>query len=292
MTTLATPGPAVVHRARPTAARSARWRVVLRCTHELALLAALYAVYLVARSAIGVEPVTAHVRGQQILDAERVLHLDIERGLNEVVIAIPALGLVLAYLYATLHYLVTPAVLLWTALRRREGYVVARNALLVATSFGLVCYWLLPTAPPRLLDAGFIDVMAHFSDAGWWGEAASAPRGMEGLSNQFAALPSLHVGWAMWVAYALHDNLRSVRLRRWVWLYPAVMTVDVMATANHYLVDAVAGIGCVWVAHWVACRWGSRGPGQLRPRGPRRHRTRGRLRRPRRAPPRWGPAAP
>jgi hypothetical protein len=103
MTTLATPASAVVDRPLSTGTWSAKGRVALRCTSELALLAALYA-----------------------------------------------------------------------------GYVMARNALLVATSLGLVGYWLLPTAPPRLLDAGFTDVMAHFSNLGWWGDAASAPRGMEG----------------------------------------------------------------------------------------------------------------
>lgn len=257
MTTLA-PCPAVVHGPRPATTWSARGRAALRCTYELALLAALYGGYVVARSAIGVHPVTAHLRGRQILDLEILLHLDIERGLNDVAIAIPLVGLLLAYVYATLHYVVTPVVLLWTALRRREGYVRARNALLVATALGLVCYWLLPTAPPRLLDAGFVDVMAHFSEVGWWGEAASAPRGMEGLSNQFAAFPSLHVGWATWVALVLRDNLRSDRLRRWVWVYPAVMTLDVMATANHYLLDAVAGIACVYAGHRVARRWDAR----------------------------------
>ena len=258
MTTLATVGPAVVQRPCPAATRSARGRAALRCTYELALLAALYAGYVVARSAIGVHPVAAHLRGQQILDAESLLHLDVERGLNEIAIAIPAVGLVLAYLYATLHYVVTPAVLLWIALRRREGYVRARNALLVATALGLVCYWLLPTAPPRLLDAGFTDVMAYFHAAGWWGDAASAPRGLEGLTNEFAAFPSLHVGWAMWVALTLHDNLRSDSIRPWVWVYPALMTVDVMATANHYLLDAVAGIACVWLGHRLARAWESR----------------------------------
>jgi hypothetical protein len=252
MTTLATAAPVVVHPPLSNRTRTARGRAALRCGYELALLAALYAGYVVARSAIGVHPLVAHERGEQILDVERFLHVDVEGGLNQLAVAVPLVGLALAYVYATLHYVVTPAVLLWTALRRRQGYVRARNALLVATSLGLVCYWLLPTAPPRLLDAGFTDVMAYFSDVGWWGDAASAPRGMEGMTNQFAAFPSLHVGWAMWVALVLHDNIRNPRLRRWVWVYPALMCVDVMATANHYLLDALAGIACVCVGHWVA----------------------------------------
>jgi phosphoribosylamine--glycine ligase len=86
--------------------------------------------------------------------------------------------------------------------------------------------------------------MAIFSEWGWWGEAASAPRGMEGLSNQYAAMPSLHVGWAVWVALMLSAHSGSATVRRWAWTYPALTTVVVMATANHYLLDAVAGALC------------------------------------------------
>jgi hypothetical protein len=96
--------------------------------------------------------------------------------------------------------------------------------------------------------------MAAFSDWGWWGEAASAPRGMEGLSNQYAALPSLHVGWALWCALQVRANTSSRVLRRWAWTYPALIALVVMATANHYLLDAVAGAAVVWVGHYVAGR--------------------------------------
>jgi hypothetical protein len=149
-----------------------------------------------------------------------------------------------AYLYATLHYVATPATLVWIAVRRRGAYAVARNALLIATAIGLLGYRLLPTAPPRLVGAGLTDTMAVFSDLGWWGGAASAPRGMESLSNQYAAMPSLHVGWAVWVAACLGVHARRRLVRRWAWTYPALMALVVMATANQYLLDVVAGTGC------------------------------------------------
>lgn len=227
----------------------------VRWIFELGLLALLYAGYLSARALMGVHVGEAEQRGQQLLDLEALAHLDVERPLNALITAVPALGLIFAYLYATLHYLVTPAVLLWVAVRRRAGYRQARNAILAATAIGLIGYWLLPTAPPRLLDADFTDTMAAFSGVGWWGQAASAPRGMEALSNQYAALPSLHVGWAVWVALCLrrHSNRRLVR--RWAWIYPALMSVVVMATANHYLVDALAGVACACLGYWLAGRF-------------------------------------
>ncbi len=252
MTTLAEPR--ALRRPAPTP-------FFLRCGRELGLLASLYLGYVLARGAMSIQVDEAHDRGRQLLRLEEMLFLDIERQLNAFVIAVPAIGIASAYLYATLHYLLTPAVLLWVAVRRSHGYRRARTSLLVATAVGLVCYWLLPTAPPRLLDAGFTDVMAHFSDIGWWGEAASAPRGLEGFSNQFAALPSLHVGWAVWVAFALHANVRRSGLRPWVWGYPLLMTFVVMATANHYLIDALAGAACVVIGELVA-RWVDRRSGR------------------------------
>jgi hypothetical protein len=237
----------------PTAA-STPDQTRVRWVLELGLLALLYAGYLTARALMGVHVDEAQQRGQRLLDLEALVHLDVERPLNALLTAVPALGLMFAYLYATLHYLVTPAVLVWVAVRRRAGYRQARNALLAATAIGLIGYWLLPTAPPRLIESGFTDTMAAFSGVGWWGQAASAPRGMEALSNQYAALPSLHVGWAVWVALCLrrHSNRRLVR--RWAWVYPALMTVVVMATANHYLADALAGAACAVLGDWLARR--------------------------------------
>ena len=220
---------------------------------ELALLAALYGVYMLARALVGVHPEAAMDRGRWLLDLEATARIDIERPLNSAVHAVPALAVLADYVYARLHYLVTP--LVWLALRHRDGYRRGRNALLIASALGLVGFWLLPTAPPRLLDAGaFLDMMAVFSDWGWWGEAASAPRGMEGLSNQYAALPSLHVGWALWSALQVRANTNRRLLRHWAWTYPALITVVVMATANHYLLDAVAGAAVVLAGHAIASR--------------------------------------
>ncbi len=252
--------PIRVRRSGLSVAMSAAQRrsAVVRWGCELGLIAVLYSAYLAGRAAMGVHTGPAMETGQCILDLEAMAGLDVERPLNVLVMAVPPVALLFAYLYATLHYVATPAALVWIAVRRGGGYLRARNGLLIATAIGLVGYWLLPTAPPRLLDAGFTDVMATFSGVGWWGEAASAPRGMEGLSNQFAAFPSLHVGWAMWVALALRANVRSAAVRGWVFAYPALMTLVVMATANHYLLDALGGIACAALGHWLAGCWEGR----------------------------------
>ena len=97
---------------------------------ELALLAALYGVYMLARALVGVHPAAAMDRGRWLLDLEASARIDIERPLNSAVHAVPVLAVLADYVYASLHYLVTPLVLVWLAVRHRDGYRRGRNALL------------------------------------------------------------------------------------------------------------------------------------------------------------------
>ncbi|MFD7976033.1 phosphatase PAP2 family protein [Streptomyces sp. NPDC059071] len=210
---------------------------------ELVLIGAVYAAYscgrLLARGDVG----TAVGHGLTILRAEDFLGIAVERPLNRLFTAVPALGVPADFAYASLHYLVTPAVLVWLFRRRPAHYRAARTWLMVSTLLGLVGFTLLPTCPPRLLDPGhgFVDTMARFSSYGWWGGEASAPRGLGALTNQYAAMPSLHVGWALWCGVMLWRYGRTPLSRALGVGYPLLTVLVVMGTANHYLLDAVAG---------------------------------------------------
>jgi hypothetical protein len=141
---------------------------------------------------------------------------------------------------------VTPAVLVWLRRRHARSYGPARTALIVATLLGLVGFWLYPTAPPRMLaGSGFVDTLAYFSDWGWWSTDASAPKGLGGLTNELAAMPSLHVGWAVWVGWYAATHARRRWVRALAVAYPVVTSVVVVATANHYWLDVVAGAALV-----------------------------------------------
>ena len=148
------------------------------------------------------------------------------------------------FAYASLHYLVTPAVLVWLWRRHPTHYRLARTWLMISTLIGLAGFTMLPTAPPRLLPGGygFVDTMAQYSPYGWWGADASAPRGMGSLTNQYAAMPSLHVGWALWCGLILFRLGRHWPVRAIGAIYPVVTVLVVLGTANHYLTDAVAGV--------------------------------------------------
>ncbi|MFI6205237.1 phosphatase PAP2 family protein [Streptomyces sp. NPDC051041] len=215
----------------------------LRWWTELPLILLVYACYSAGRLLARGDVSHAVDHGLAILRIEKALHLNAEHPLNRLFTREPWLGVPADFWYASLHYLVTPVLLVWLFRSRAVRYRAARTWLMTSTFIGLIGFTLLPTCPPRLLDAGhgFVDTMAHYSAYGWWGGEASAPRGLGGMTNQYAAMPSLHVGWALWCGVVLwrYGGTRTARAAGVG--YPLVTTVVVMGTANHYFLDAVAG---------------------------------------------------
>jgi hypothetical protein len=214
---------------------------------ELALLALLYVGYSAARLLADGDVARAVANAHDLLHLESLLHLDVERSANHLLTGVPGLALVASYWYSALHYLVTPAVLVWVYRRHALGYRRARNALVLATATGLAGFVLLPMAPPRMLP-GYIDVLSSTSTHGWWGADASAPKGLGGLTNELAAMPSLHVGWALWCAWVVFLCSRRWWLRALAASYAAGTVLVVLGTANHYLLDAVAGAALIGAA--------------------------------------------
>jgi hypothetical protein len=174
------------------------------------------------------------------------------RRLNHVVSTRPYLALPADYAYATLHYVVTLVVLVWLWRAHPIAYLSARRSLMAATLLGLVGFATVPLAPPRMLP-GFIDTMARYGHYGWWDSAASAPRGLGSLTNEFAAMPSLHVGWAIWCGWMVARHAQRGSVRGLALAYPALVVLVVLSTANHYLLDAVAGL-FVLLTGFAICR--------------------------------------
>jgi hypothetical protein len=229
-----------------------RWAwTALKGVREVLLVVGVYSLYDLTRFLVAGDHDGAISHGLWLLRHERSWGLDPEHVLNRVCSAHIMLGLPADYAYATLHYIVTPVVLIWMWRAHGPSYGRARTVLMIATILGLIGFSLLPVAPPRLLP-GFVDTMAKFSHWGWWSNDASAPRGLGGDTNQFAAMPSLHVGWALWSGWQLLRHGRHTVTRVLGVLYPLVMSVVVLATANHYLLDVVGGVVAVLVAAAVA----------------------------------------
>ncbi|MDG4865315.1 phosphatase PAP2 family protein [Streptomyces sp. T-3] len=232
-----TSGTGATRTATPAVAGRPRWWT------ELPLIVLVYAAYSAGRLVVRGDVSSAVDHGLAILRIEQSLHLNAEHPLNRLFTEHAWIGVPSDFAYASLHYLVTPAILVWLFKRRREHYRAARTWLMTSTLLGLVGFTLLPTCPPRLLEStyGFVDSMAQYSSYGWWGSEASAPRGLGGMTNQYAAMPSLHVGWALWCGVMLWRHGRTPLMRTLAVAYPLLTTFVVMGTANHYFLDAVAG---------------------------------------------------
>lgn len=223
---------------------------------ELALLVLLYVAYSASRLFADDAVAPAAERARDLVAVEQWLMLDFERTVNVWFATQDAVGLIASYWYATLHYIVTAAVLVWLYRRGWHAYQPARQALAIATVLGLVLYLLVPMAPPRLLP-DYVDVLQLHSAAGWWGGEASAPRGLGSLTNQLAAFPSLHAGWALWVALVVRRNAGLPAVRALAWFYAAGTAVVIVGTGNHWVLDAVVGWVVVLVG-WEIARTTSR----------------------------------
>jgi hypothetical protein len=225
-----------------------------RGVREIFLVTALYVLYSVTRTFADGDLGPAQDRAGDLLTLERVLHLDWEHAINGWFVvhgwaAIPA-----AYWYAAAHYVVTLFVLVWLYRKGPAHYTPARWALVVSCVLGLACYLLLPTAPPRML-SGYTDILSLHANDGWWGGDASAPKGMGGLTNQLAAFPSLHAGWALWVALVVRRSTRTYWARGLAWSHALITALVVVATGNHWILDVAVGWAVVIVAMWLVDPW-------------------------------------
>ncbi|MGW1273813.1 bifunctional glycosyltransferase 87/phosphatase PAP2 family protein [Streptomyces sp. NPDC002491] len=183
----------------------------------------------------------AETHGQQILDLERFLHLDVERAVNHWAAGVGRLRDFFDFYYTSFHFAVPLTVLAVLYVRRPADYRWARASLGFATLLALVGFWLYPLAPPRLMPGlGVIDTVHGVQDF-------SKPDygTLTALTNQYAAMPSLHFGWSLWCGLVI----AIVARRRWVkalgLLHPFLTASSIVATGNHWVLDAAGGAAVV-----------------------------------------------
>ena len=223
---------------RPTAQPIKRRRLVARRWPwwiEGLLAIAGYEVYGFIQGATDGERPAAVRHGWALIHVEQHFHLWVEPTLNRWLGPHQLLALASDYYYELSHAFVTAGVLVWLWRRHPEVYARWRNILLGLSLAALAVFWAYPVAPPRLTAPGMTDVLVKYDALG----VAHAP---SGLIDIYAALPSLHVAWAVWCGLAVVAAART--RRRWLALiYPALTTIVVLTTANHYVLDALAGAG-------------------------------------------------
>ncbi|KEF20348.1 membrane protein [Streptomyces rimosus] len=222
-----------------------------RLWFEILLIAVSYWVYSMIRNAVPEQKAQALKNADWIWRAEQTLGIAVEKTVNHAVDSVTWLIVSMNYYYATLHFILTIGVLVWLYRWHPGRYAAARLALFATTGVALLGYSLYPLAPPRLMNGGgFIDtVIVHHT----WGSMASG--NLASMSNQYAAMPSMHIGWSLWCGVMIALIARPVWAKVLGLLYPATTLVVIVSTANHFWLDAVGGILCLAFGIGLAFAW-------------------------------------
>lgn len=224
----------------------------LRWWRELLYIAAFYAVYSYIRNQFGSASVTlaeALGNAEQIIDIERAMGLYHEETLQEWFLGQRWFIQTWNLFYGTFHFVVTAFAIIWTFRHFPERYPLWRNVLAVTTALALIGFATYPLLPPRLLPAsyGFVDTLADYG--GLWSFDSGA---MKAVSNQYAAMPSLHFGWSLWCVLVLVPQVRRRWARGLLFAYPVATLFAIMVTANHYWIDAAAGAAVLGLGYLIA----------------------------------------
>jgi hypothetical protein len=228
-----------------------RWTVDL--VRQIALVAGAVLLYFGVRGQTQGERTGAIRHGHDILSLEARLGIGVEHSLQSAIVGHHVLVTLFNWIYIYGHWPVLVGTLVWLYHRRRAEYMLLRNALFISGAIGLVIFMTYPVAPPRLLDAGFEDTVTVFSTAY---RALQPPA----LINKYAAMPSLHVGWNLLVGIAIFRTARHGMARAFGLASPILMAIAVVATANHYVLDALVGSSVALIglaaSAWITPRAG------------------------------------
>ncbi|MFF3888094.1 phosphatase PAP2 family protein [Streptomyces sp. NPDC001914] len=247
----ATPQPVAEEKAGNALLRRMRTPRRPRLWFEVLLIAVSYWTYSLIRNAVPEQRHEALRNADWIWRMEHHLGVAVESSVNHAVNSVGWLIIGMNYYYATLHFVVTLSVLVWLYRCHPGRYAAARLALLATTVVALVGYYFFPLAPPRLMTGStFVDTVTVHQT---WGSMASGD--LKHMSNQYAAMPSMHIGWALWCGLTLFALAKAPWARILGVLYPVATLVVIVATANHFWLDAVGGLLCLAFGFLVTRLW-------------------------------------
>ena len=207
------------------------WADLLR---QLVLFCGAYWLYRLVRGQVDGRAAAAFENAQHIVNLERALGLFVEPAINAWAEANEWIGDVASWLYVNSHFTITTVALAFLYLRRNDRYYFVRNMFMVAMGIALVGYLVFPTAPPRFLpELGFQDSVAQFTGVD--------TQTSNVLFNPFAAVPSMHVAFALMLGLSMASMARHYWAKALWCVYPLLVTFVVVATANHWWFDAFTG---------------------------------------------------
>jgi hypothetical protein len=213
---------------------------------EVATLAGLYGFYEIVRGQGHATLAAAREHTDGIVALERHLHLFGERTVQRAAHWVPTLPTLLGIAYIVLHFIGTAVFLIWLYRKHPERFPIVRNTMIAATGVALSIYMLYPVAPPRLAGLGFVDTVTHNAKVNLSSDLLGS------LYNPFAAVPSLHFGYALIVGVTVALLAKGRVARAIGWSYPAVMLLIIVATGNHFFFDAAGGALAIGIGYAAA----------------------------------------
>jgi hypothetical protein len=245
--------------ARPRRLRRLKGARVLSDGHvlywwvEILAIILFYVVYSAIRNLHGggsTAPPHAFEHAKQIISLERHLGIYHEETIQDLAMHWRPLILFANYFYGSFHFIVTIFAGVYLYTRWSDDYPRFRNTLGIATGLALIGFTLYALTPPRLLPTdsySFFDTLKH--DPAFWSFDSG---GAAQVSNQYAAMPSVHICWATWCAVALVPRLKHRLWKVLAFAYPFVTLVVIVITANHYILDAVGGLAIFLIGWYVS----------------------------------------
>jgi hypothetical protein len=226
------------------------WLDVLR---QISLFGVAYMAYRLVRGLVEGDANAAFAHARDVIALERTLHVFVEPSIQAWGSSSHFLMVLSSWLYVNAQTSVTVAALVYLYLRHNRSFYFVRNMFMVAMAIALVGYAAFPTAPPRFLpEWGFIDSVADFTGV----HVSHASASLNALTNLYAAVPSMHVAFALLIGWTLARLVRWRVLRVFWALYPFVMAFVIVVTANHFIIDALLGAltagASAYAATWMA----------------------------------------
>jgi len=224
------------------------WLDALR---QVSLFAAAYFAYRLVRGVAEGDANAAFAHARDLISLERTLHLFVEPSIQAWASGSHVVMLIASYIYVNAQTSVTFAALLYLYLRHNSNFYFVRNMFMIAMGIALIGYTVFPTAPPRFMpEWGFIDSVSDFTGVHVSHHSALSTA----LFNPYAAVPSMHVAFALMIGWPLARLARRRAVKVLWMLYPLLMAFVIVVTANHFIFDAMLGALTAGVSAYGA-RW-------------------------------------
>ena len=230
---------------------------------EILAILVFYIVYSAIRNANGSHPLHAFDDARHIISIEHHIGIFHEATIQSWALHFTPLIITANYMYGSLHFIVTIGVAVWLFRSYSDDYPRYRNTLAVTTALALIGFTFFPLMPPRLLSTdpfflkhhlhglhlGFVDTLDKYPTP-WSFDSGPAKR----ISNQYAAMPSVHIAWSTWCALALVPRMKTRGRKILAASYPVMTLIVIVITANHYIIDAAGGLTILSVGWYVGNR--------------------------------------